>query len=477
MTVAGQSAVSYTYDNADRLTTITQGSSTVSFAYDNMDRQSSLTLPNGVVMEYAYDMASKVTGITYKLGAATLGTLSYTYDFAGNRTSTGGTWARANLPAALTSATYDAANQISTWAGTTFTYDSNGNLTGDGTKSYTWNVRNQLTAISGAITATFNYDGFGRRRARTVSGTTTQFLYDGLNPVQELSGGTPTATLLTGLDIDSYFTRTDASGERNFLTDVLGSTVGLVDSSGTVVTDYSYEPFGAATPSGASTTNAFGFTGRENDLTGLQYSRARYYDPRLQRFIAEDPLGHQGGMNLFAYAANQPTRYRDSLGLKPHDGFGGRPGSGASSSGPGGAPGLGAPPGGPGPGPGNPDTPPEPPNSRCRPPLVAGSPKGERNWEKNERKMDDALAREAVDIANEQGGQAGKEYLEEQIRSQGQNMSKKRIAKLRGLAKLLGKSAGLLAILPELIWPETVGGPEADFPPQSQGSQSSSPCQ
>jgi hypothetical protein len=71
-----------------------------------------------------------VTGLTYKHGVNTLGTLSYGYDRAGQRTQVGGTWTRVNRPAALTSATYDAANRQLTFGGATLTYDHNGNLTG-----------------------------------------------------------------------------------------------------------------------------------------------------------------------------------------------------------------------------------------------------------------------------------------------------------------------------------------------------------
>ena len=52
----------------------------------------------------------------------------------------------------------------------------------------------------------------GRRTNKTISQVSTQFLYDGVNPVQELSGGTPIANLLTGLAVDEYFTRSDAAG-------------------------------------------------------------------------------------------------------------------------------------------------------------------------------------------------------------------------------------------------------------------------
>ena len=59
-----------------------------------------------------------------------------------------------------------------------------------------------------------------------------------------------TANLLTGTGIDEYFTRTDSAGARNFLADMLGSTIGLADSSGTLQTQYGYDPFGNVTVSG-----------------------------------------------------------------------------------------------------------------------------------------------------------------------------------------------------------------------------------
>lgn len=83
----------------------------------------------------------------------------------------------------------------------------------------------------------YAHDAFGRRMAKTIKGVETQFLYDGLNPVQELSGGSSpavTANLLTGRGIDEYFTRTDLSGTMAFLSDAMGSTVGLVNSAGGV---------------------------------------------------------------------------------------------------------------------------------------------------------------------------------------------------------------------------------------------------
>jgi RHS repeat-associated protein len=219
------------------------------------------------------------------------------------------------VPTALTLATDDHANQIATFGGTTFSYDDNGNLTNDGTRSYTWNARNQLASLTGPVNGSFAYDGVGRRRSKTIGSRTTQFLFDGLNPVQELSSGTPTANLLTGLAIDEFFTRTDSAGVRNYLTDVLGSSLALADGSGTIQTEYTYSPFGETTTSGASTTNSFAFTGRESDATGLHYYRARYLHPSAHRFISEDPLGVLAGdPNVHAYVFNRPTGLTDPTG-------------------------------------------------------------------------------------------------------------------------------------------------------------------
>jgi RHS repeat-associated protein len=94
--------------------------------------------------------------------------------------------------------------------------------------------------------------------------------------------------------------------------------VALADGSGTIQTEYSYEPFGKTTTSGGSSSSAFAFTGREADGTGLYYYRARYYDAGLQRFIAEDPLGFGGGdVNLHGYVGNAPTNLVDPTGQIP----------------------------------------------------------------------------------------------------------------------------------------------------------------
>jgi len=267
----------------------------------------------GVSMNYAYDAASQLTGITYTLGSNTLGNLTYAYDLAGRRTGVGGSYARTNAPLAASSATYNVNNQLTQWKGASLTYDANGNLTSDGTNTYTWNARNQLVAVSGGASASFQYDPFGRRVSKTIVGM-TQYLYDGVNPVQEISGTTASANLLTG-GLDEYFQRTDSAGARSFLTDALGSTLALADSSGALQTQYTFEPFGNTSVTGAATTNSLAYTGRELDATGLYFYRARYYHPTLQRFISEDPIGLSGGTNLYGYVGNSPASAGDPLGL------------------------------------------------------------------------------------------------------------------------------------------------------------------
>jgi len=132
--------------------------------------------------------------------------------------------------------------------------------------------------------------------------------------VQELSGSMPTANLLTG-GMDEYFTRTDSVGVWNFMTDALGNTAALTDVTGTVQTQYTFDPFGNTTQGGASSANSFAYTGRENDGSGLYFLRARYYIPAIGRFISEDPIGLAGGINVYAYAYDNPVNFLDPSGL------------------------------------------------------------------------------------------------------------------------------------------------------------------
>jgi RHS repeat-associated protein len=316
MTVVGQPTVSYGWDNANRLTGITQGTTAIPIAYDNADRRHTLTLPNGILLTYTYDNDSRLTAMTWTLGSTAVGDLEYQYDADGRVTQKTGSFAQTQLPQPVSGNTFNAANEMTTFNGIPQTYDPNGNLANDGTNTYTWDARNYLTAIAGSSSATFAYDPLGRRDLKTINGVSTQFLYDGLNPVQEIQNGAPSANLITGLGIDEYLQRTDSAGARDYLTDILGSSLALTDSTGTIQTQYSYDPFDNSSSSGSASSNPYQFTGRENDGTGLNFNRARYYSPTLQRFIAQDPIDLKGGdVDLYGYVQNDPVTYSDKLGL------------------------------------------------------------------------------------------------------------------------------------------------------------------
>jgi RHS repeat-associated protein len=323
MTVPNQSDVVYDYDDGNRLFRITQGTSIVNISYDTSNRRTSLTLPNNNKLEYGYDAASRVTSITYKQNLTTvIGDLTYEYDKAGNRTKIGGSWARTGMPEPLTTTSYDANNRQLAFGDKTLDYDDNGNLQSitdsNGTTLYQWNARNQLVAISGpSVNASFVYDGLGRREKKTINGSLIEFLYDRLNPVQETSGATILANVLPGLGLDEFLIRNDvvAGVTSNFLTDALGSPVVVTDNSGAVQTEYSYEPFGRPTATGASNGSSYQYTGRENDGTGLYYYRDRYYHATLNRFISEDSTGFAGGdVNFYAYVRDNPVNYIDPTG-------------------------------------------------------------------------------------------------------------------------------------------------------------------
>jgi RHS repeat-associated protein len=266
-------------------------------------------MPNGVVMTYGYDSASRVTRIDYALGSTSFGNLVYSYDTAGRRNSIGGSLARTGLPLPLSSATYNAGNQLTQQGSITLSYDLNGNLISDGTHTYSWNARNQLAALGGG---SFSYDAFGRRIQNAAS---TTFLYDHDNVVQELSGSTVIANSLAGLAVDERFVRSDSSGAKSFMVDALGSTLALSDSTGTTQAQYTYDPFGQTTATGPPSSNSFEFTGRENDGTGLYYYRSRYYNPTLGRFLSEDPARLRGGLNLYEYSDDNPVNLVDPMGL------------------------------------------------------------------------------------------------------------------------------------------------------------------
>jgi RHS repeat-associated protein len=218
---------------------------------------------------------------------------------------------------------YDVANRLLIRPGVTYTYDNNGNtLTKSDTTGatiYGYDYENRLTSVSapGGITASYAYDPFGRRISKTVNGVMTQYLYDGMNILKEYDGtGTPLATYVHGPGIDQPISMTRGGQTYDYHADGLGSITGLTNSSQTVVQNYGYDGFGNLTQT-PTVQNPYTYTGREWDAeTGLYYYRARYYDPKVGRFLQQDPIGFAGGdANLYGYVGNSPVNWVDPWGL------------------------------------------------------------------------------------------------------------------------------------------------------------------
>jgi len=148
------------------------------------------------------------------------------------------------------------------------------------------------------------------------SSNTVYFLYDGILPVIELdSSGSVTAT--NTFSSGGIASRRSGSTSVFYSFDSEGNVSQRSNSSGIVLSTYLFAAHGSIL-SGAL-NEPFGYKGQfgyyTDSETGLQILTHRYYDPANGRFLTRDPIGYNGGTNLYAHGSNNPTNNIDPLGL------------------------------------------------------------------------------------------------------------------------------------------------------------------
>jgi RHS repeat-associated protein len=292
------------------------------YGYDPLSHRTSITRGNGANTGYGYDPALRLSSLTQDVaGTAQDLALGFGYTLASQlqqRTISNSlyTW----VPMTI-SKTYmiDALNRYSSVNGTSFSYDSRGNLTSDGTRSFSYDVENHLRSETGGAGLTLSYDPLGRLW-QTVSGTTTtQFLYAGDSLVAEYAPGTSAPILrryVHGPGVDEPIVWYEGSGmsDRRWLhSDERGSVIAKTDAAG-AATVYTYGPYGE--PSSWAGPR-FTYTGQiALPEAQLYHYKARVYDPVLGRFLQTDPVGTKDDINLYAYVYNDPIGRADSTGTE-----------------------------------------------------------------------------------------------------------------------------------------------------------------
>jgi RHS repeat-associated protein len=308
----------YQYDGLDRLTRLsdTKGAATLQdhqYQYNAASQITQVAEPS-IIRNYGYDAVDRLTSAGYTSPGQP--NENYAYDEVGNRTSS-------QLSASYS---YQPFNRLTNTATASYSYDTNGNLVSksdsSGITQYAWDFESRLKQVTlpNGKTVAYKYDALGRRIQRTPStGIGTNFIYDGQDVIKDLNSDGSTVNYLNGPGVDNKLRLTDSrltSGPLYFLQDHLGSTTALTNSQGAIVSQISYDSFG--NPSAGANLTRYTYTGREFDSeTGLYYYRARWYDPKVGRFISEDPVGLEGGLNAFIYAENNPLAFRDSQGQWP----------------------------------------------------------------------------------------------------------------------------------------------------------------
>ena len=216
-------------------------------------------------------------------------------------------------------------NLLKEYAGVHYDYDQRGNLirkTRNGeTTDYHWNGYNQLVKIENRNGSTeYRYDPLGRRTAKIRNGETTV-------PIGIEREDKPAEPYSYDPETDPLLKIPPEPQEQSevqpelvyYQLDHLGTPIAAHNAKGEAVWTAEYEAWGRIrqeTVSDDPKANVpFRFQGQYYDEeSGLHYNRFRYYDPEIGRFVSQDPIGLDGGLNIYVYVKN-PVQWVDPSGL------------------------------------------------------------------------------------------------------------------------------------------------------------------
>jgi len=217
----------------------------------------------------------------------------------------------------------------------TFTYDANGNLTSDGTRTFEWNALNQLAAINlGTERSEFEYDGLQRRvrqeeKENGVTTADTRVLWCETVICEERAADGVTVTRRP-FGLGEQIT----GAAHYFTTDHLGSVREVADTAGMLLARYAFDPWGRRAVAQGTDVTSVGFTGGRS-LDGTRVlTMFRLYDASIGRWLSEDPLTalmrdlaarSKGGFPAVAgathqayfFTGNRPVTLVDDLGAAP----------------------------------------------------------------------------------------------------------------------------------------------------------------
>jgi len=276
---------------------------------------------SGTVSDKSFIDYVKVNGVKATLGNGTF-TCDITLISGSNTITVVGADVLGNITTKSISVTYQPEVTAVT---ITYVYDANGNLVSKQepakTTSYGYDAENRLVSFSApGLSEAYTYDGEGKRVKVTSNSVTTSFLYDGLSVALErgASGSTTASYVRNPLapgGIGGIISSVAGAQTNYYHYDGIGTVTVLSNASGAQSQSYSYDAFGNVLAQSGTATNSRNFLTKETSSTGLVYFGARYYDPRVGRFISRDPSGMSDGPNVYTYCKNDPVNYVDLWGL------------------------------------------------------------------------------------------------------------------------------------------------------------------